>query len=190
MMTIKQQQQFADEWKKVSTVVESEARRQLLTIGHLDYTILNNILRDERSLWFRKNTVRHQWLESFDDNGEVDKMKVAMKIRQAYLQDIYRLGNKSVRMIGLRLLYLLLSILAGFIVWLLAHILFSPTMQEYAASPLKWIAFPLLATMLVFTFCQPCIAEKRKNIIEQIIMLLDDEMEKKGYEILSLHEHM
>ncbi len=189
MMTIKQQQQFADEWKKVSTVVESEARRQLLTIGHLDYTILNNILRDERSLWFRKNTVRHQWLESFDDNGEVDKMKVAMKIRQAYLQDIYRLGNKSVRMIGLRFLYLLLSIFVGFLVCLATDLCFSPTMQEYLDSPLKWIVFPLLTTVLVYTFCLPYINGRRKKRIEKIIMILNEEMEKKEYEILAFHEH-
>lgn len=189
MMTAQQHQQFADEWKKVSTIVESEARRQLLTIGHLDYTILNNILRDERSLWFRKNTVRRQWLESIDDSGEIDKKKVAMKIRQVCLLDIYRLGGESVRMIGLKFLYLLLSVFIGFLVWLLTDLCFSPTMQEYLDSPLKWIVFPLLTTVLVYTFCYPYINGRRKRKIEKIIMSLNKETEKKGYEILALHEY-
>jgi len=181
MITIKQQQQFADEWKKVSIVVESEARRQLLSIGRIDYSILNDILREERLLWFKKDSIRRQWLEGLADN---DKKKVAMKIRQVYLQDDYRLRDKNVIMIGLRLLYLLLSILVGSIVLLLIHICFSPTMQEYADSPLKWIAFPLLTTALVFTFCHPYVVKKKKRKIEDIVNTLKKEMDKKEQEIL------
>ena len=163
MMTIQQHQKFVEEWKKVSTVVESEARRQLQTIGHLDYSILNDILRDERSLWFKKNSVRRQWLEGLPDSGEIDKKKLVMKIRQVYLQDKYRLGDKSVSMIGLKIMYLMISLLVGFLVWVAIDLCFSPTMQELHASPLKWIAFPLLVTMLVFTFCRPYIIRSKKK---------------------------
>lgn len=181
MITVKQQQQYADEWKKVSMVVESEARRQLLTIGRLDYSILNDILREERLMWFKKDSVRRQWLDKLPDS---DKKSVTMKIRQVYLQDDYRLGDKNVIMIGLRLLYLLLSILAGSIVWLLTHIWYSPTIHEYTDSPLKWIAFPLLTIALMFTFCHTIVIKKKKQKVEDIIKTLKDEMNKKGQEIL------
>ena len=145
-----QHQKFVDEWKKVSSVVESEARRQLQTIGHLDYSILNDILRDERSLWFKKNPARRQWLEGLADGGEIDKKRLIMKIRQVYLQDMFRLGDKSVSMIGLIIVYMMFSLFVGFLVWVVIDLCFSPTMQELQASPLKWTAFPLLVTILVF----------------------------------------
>lgn len=185
MMTIQQHQQFIDEWEKVSTVVESEARRQLQTIGHLDYSILNDILRDERSLWFKKNSVRRQWLEGIADGGEIDKKKLIMKIRQVYLQDMFRLGDKSVSMIGLKIMYLMISLLVGFLVWVAIDLCFSPTMQELHASPLKWTAFPLLVTILVFTICRPYIIRRKKRRIEEIIVALKKELDKKGLEILS-----
>lgn len=184
MITIQQHQVFVDEWKKVSTVVESEARRQLQTIGHLDYSILNDILRDERSLWFKKNSIRRQWLEGLADGGGIDKKKLVMKIRQVYLQDKYRLGDKSVSMIGLKIMYLMISLFVGFLVWVAIDLCFSPTMQELHASPLKWAAFPLLVTILVFTFCRPYIIRRKKKRTEEIIFALKKELDKNGQEIL------
>ena len=185
MITIQQHQVFVDEWKKVSAVVESEARRQLQTIGHLDYSILNEILRDERSLWFKKNTVRRQWLEGLADGGGVDKKKLIMKIRQVCLLDMFRLGEKSVSMIDLKITYLMFSLLVGFLVWVGTDLCFSPTMQEIHASPLKWITFPLLVTILVFTICQPYISRSKKKKTEEIIDGLKKELDKKGQEILN-----
>ncbi len=180
------QQQFVDEWKKVSAVVESEARRQLLTFGYLDYSMLNNVLRDERDTWFNAHSVRHQWLESIDESGVVDKVKVTTRIRQAHLQDIYHKGKKRVSTLSLKLLYLMISLLMGCLIWIGTDFYFSPSIQEYLSSPLKWIAFPLLATVLTYTFCMPQIAQAREKKKQELVQAVTDEVGFLGSEILLL----
>ncbi len=180
------QQQFVDEWKKVSAVVESEARRQLLTLGYLDYSMLDNVLRDERDLWFKTHSARHQWLEGIDESGAVDKVKIATRIRQAHLQDIYHVEKKRVRTLSLKVLYLMLSILIGSLVWFGADLYFSPTIQDYLASPLKWIAFPLLSMVLTYTSCLPIIKQAKEKKMRGLILAVTEEMRQKGQEIIDL----
>ena len=174
------QLQFADEWKKVSAVVESEVRRQLLTFGHLDYSMLNNVLRDERDMWFKAHSARHQWLEGLEGSGVVDKVKLATRIRQVHLQDIYHVEKKRISMHKQKALYLATSLLIGCLVWFVIDIYFSPSTQEYLSSPLKWIAFPLLATVFTYTFCLPQIAQAKDKKIQELIQAVTDEMKKKG----------
>lgn len=178
------QQQFADEWKKVSAVVESEARRQLLTIGYLDYSMLNNVLRDERDSWFKPNSARHQWLEQLDESGEYDKAKIETKLRQVHLLDAYHVGEQRISTLRQKTLCLLLSFFVGFLVWFGTDIVFSPTTREYMYSPLKWVAFPLLAAVLVYTFCLPLITEVREKRIEKKTAAVTEEMEAMVSEIL------
>ena len=180
------QQQFADEWKKVSAVVESEARRQLLTFGHLDYSMLNNVLRDERDIWFKTHSAMHQWLEGIDINGDVDKIKITTKIRQIHLQDIFHVGKKRVSTFNLKVLYFVISLLMGCLIWLGTDIYFSPSIQEYFSSPLKWIAFPLLATVLTYTFCLPKIVQAKEKKMQEIVRAVTDEMKQKGQEIIDV----
>ena len=149
------QQQFADEWKKVSAVVESEARRQLLTFGHLDYSMLNSVLRDERDIWFKDHSARHQWLEGINESSEIDKVRVSTRIRQAHLQDFYHVEKKRVSTLSLKVLYLVISLFIGCLAWLGTEIYFSPSIQDYLSTPLKWITFPLLITVLSYTLCLP-----------------------------------
>lgn len=170
------QQQFADEWKKVSTVVESEARRQLITIGYLDYSMLNKVLRDERDTWFMPNSARNQWLEQLDECGEYDKTKITTKLRQVYLLDVYHVGGQRISTLRQKVLCLLLSIFVGFLVGLGTDIVFSPTTREYMCSPLKWVVFPLLAAVLAYTFCLPLITEVRKKRIEKRTAAVTKEM--------------
>lgn len=178
------QQQFADEWKKVSAVVESEARRQLLTIGHLDYSMLNNVLRDERDTWFKPNSARHQWLEQLDENGEYDKAKIVTKLRQVHLLDVYHIGERRISTLRQKALSLLLSMFVGFLVWFGIDIVFSPTVQEYMSSPLKWVAFPLLVTVLAYTLCLPSVAKDKYRQIAILLSVVNDEMREKGAEIV------
>ena len=178
------QQQFADEWKKVSAVVESEARRQLLTIGYLDYSMLNNVLRDERDSWFKPNYARHQWLEQLDESGEYDKVKITIKLHQVHLLDVYHVGGQHISTLRQKTLCLLLSIFVGFFVWFATDMVFSPTVQEYQSSPLTWVAFPLLATVLAYTLCLPSIAKARYRQIEMLVSAVNDEMRENGAEIV------
>lgn len=180
------QQQFADEWKKVSAVVESEARRQLLTFGHLDYSMLNSVLRDERDMWFKAHSARHQWLEGLDENGGIDKVKVTTRIRQSHLQDIYHVGKKRVSTLSLKVLYFVFSLLMGCLIWLGTDLYFSPSIQEYLSSPLKWIAFPLLATVLTYTLCLPKIAQAKEKKMQEIFRAVTDEMKQKGQGIIDV----
>lgn len=177
------QQQFADEWKKVSAVVESEARRQLFTIGHLDYSMLNNVLRDERDSWFKPNSARHQWLQQLDENGEYDKAKITTKLRKVHLLDVYHVGGRRISTLRQKALYLLLSMFAGFLVWFGTDIVFSPTVQEYMSSPLKWVAFPLLVTVLTYTLCLPAITKNKYKKMDELVSAVNDEMREKGVEI-------
>ncbi len=176
-------QQFADEWKKVSAVVESEARRQLLTIGYLDYSMLNNVLRDERDSWFKPNSARHQWLEQLDKNGEYDKAKIVAKLRQVQLLDIYYVGERRISVLRQKVLYLLLCMFVGFLVWFVTDVVFSPTVQEYMSSPLKWAAFPLLVTVLAYTLCLPTITKNKYKKMDELVSAVNDEMREKGVEI-------
>jgi len=178
------QLQFADEWKKVSAVVESEARRQLLTFGHLDYSMLNNVLRDERDMWFKAHSARHQWLEGLEGSGEIDKAKVSTKIRQTHLQDIYHVGKKRVSTFNLKVLYFVISLLMGCLIWFGTDIYFSPSIQEYLSSPLKWIAFPLLLTVFTYTYCLPKVAQAKKKMMKELTQAVTDEMSQKGHEII------
>ncbi len=178
------QQQFVDEWKKVSAVVESEARRQLLTFGYLDYSMLNNMLGDERDMWFKSHSVRYLWLESLDERGGIDKYKIASKIRQTHLQDVFHVGKKRISMIGQKALYLMLSLMVGCLVWFGSDYYFSPSKQEYLASPLKWIAFPLLLMVLAYTLCLPRIIKAKEKRIQKLIQAVTEEMRQKGQEIL------
>lgn len=178
------QQQFVDEWKKVSAVVESEARRQLLTFGHLDYSMLNNVLRDERDMWFKAHSARHQWLEGLEGSGEIDKAKVSTKIRQTHLQDIYHVGKKRVSTFNLKVLYFVISLLMGCLIWFGTDIYFSPSIQEYLSSPLKWIAFPLLLTVFTYTFCLPKVAQAKEKKMKELTQAVTDEMSQKGHEII------
>lgn len=178
------QLQFADEWKKVSAVVESEARRQLLTFGHLDYSMLNNVLRDERDMWFKAHSARHQWLEGLEGSGEIDKAKVSTKIRQTHLQDIYHVGKKRVSTFNLKVLYFVISLLMGCLIWFGTDIYFSPSIQEYLSSPLKWIAFPLLLTVFTYTFCLPKVAQAKEKKMKELTQAVTDEMSQKGHEII------
>ena len=178
------QQQFADEWKKVSAVVESEARRQLFTIGHLDYSMLNNVLRDERDSWFKPNSARHQWIEQLDESGEYDKVKITIKLRQVHLLDVYHVGGQRISTLRQKALYLLLSMFVGFLVWFGTDVVFSPTVQEYLSSPLKWVAFPLLATVLIYTLCLPAIAKERYKQMDEFVSAVTEEMREKGVEIV------
>lgn len=180
------QQQFADEWKKVSAVVESEARRQLRTFGHLDYSMLNNVLRNERDMWFKAHSARHQWLEGLEESGEIDMVKVSTRIRQAHLQDIYHMGKKRVSTLNLKVLYLVISLLMGSLIWLGTDIYFSPNIQEYLSSPLKWIAFPLMTTVLTYTFCLPKIAQAKEKKMQEVVRAVTDEMKLKGQEIVDV----
>ncbi len=180
------QQQFADEWKKVSAVVESEARRQLLTFGYLDYSMLNNVLRDERDMWFKVHSARHQWLDGLDESSEIDKVKVSTKIRQVHLQDIYHKGKKRVSTLSLNVLYLAISLLTGCLVWLGSDIYFSPNIQNYLSTPLKWLAFPLLTTVLTYTFCLPRIAQAREKKRQEFIRAVTNEMTQKGQGIIDV----
>lgn len=180
------QLQFADEWKKVSAVVESEARRQLLTFGHLDYSMLNNVMRDERDIWFKAHSARHQWLEGVDKNGAVDKVKIATKIRQTHLQDIYHVGEKRVSTLSLKVLYCVISLLIGCLIWLGIDLYFSPSIQEYLSSPLKWIAFPLLVTVLTYTFCLPKVAQSKEEKMQELIRAVTEEVGALGSELLLL----
>lgn len=180
------QLQFADEWKKVSAVVESEARRQLLTFGHLDYSKLNNVLRDERDMWFMAHSVRHQWLDGLDENGEIDKVKVTTRIHQAHLRDIFHVEKTRASTLCLKAFYLVISLLMGGLVWLGTELYFSPNTQEYLSSPLKWIAFPLLATLLTYTFCLPKITHAKEKKMQEIIQAVTEEVGALGIEILIL----
>ena len=180
------QQQFADEWMKVSAVVESEARRQLLALGHLDYSMLNNVLSDECDMWFKSHSARQQWLEELDGSGDIDKVKVVTKIRQTHLQDIYHVGNKRISMIGLKALYLMFSLLTGCLIWLGSDFYFTPSKQEYLASPLKWIAFPLLAMVLTYTFCLPRIMKAKERKMRELIYAVIEEIHQKGQEIIDV----
>ncbi len=178
------QQQFADEWKKVSAVVESEARRQLLTLGYLDYSMLNNVLRDELDMWSHVHSARNQWLESIDESEDIDKVKLATRIRQTYLHDIYDVGKTRVSTFGLKVLYLVISLLIGYLIWFCADLFFSPSIQEYLSSPLRWIAFPLLAMVLTYTFCLPKIAQAKEKKKQEIVRAVTDEMRQKGQAII------
>lgn len=180
------QQQFADEWMKVSAVVESAAHRQLLSLGYLDYSLLNNVLREERDTWFKPHSARHQWLEELGGSGDIDKVKVVTKIRQTHLQDIYHVGNKRISMVGQKAFYLVLSLLAGCLIWLGSDFYFSPSKQEYLVSPLKWIAFPLLAMMLTYTFCLPRIMKAKERKMGELIHAVTEEMHQKGQEIIGV----
>ena len=180
------QQQFADEWKKVSAVVESEARRQLLTFGHLDYSMLNSVLRDERDIWFKGHSARHLWLENINESREIDKVKVSTRIRQAHLQDIYHVEKKRVSTLGLKVYYLVISLLIGCLVWFCTDIYFSPSTQDYLSSPLKWIAFPLLATVLTYTFYLPRISQAKEKKMQELIRAVTEEVGALGSELLLL----
>lgn len=182
-MTNTVQQQFANEWKKVSAVVESEARRQLLTIGRLDYSMLNNVLRDERDTWFKPNSARHQWLEQVGETEELSKVKIVTKLHQVYLLDVYHVGGQRISTLSQKVLCIFLSIFLGFLVWLGTDIVFSPTVQEYMSSPLKWVAFPLLVTVLTYTLCLPSVAKDKYRQIETLVSAVNDEMREKGVEI-------
>ena len=179
-------QQFADEWKKVSAVVESEARRQLLTFGHLDYSMLNSVLRDERDIWFKAHSARHQWLKGLEESGKMDMVKVSTRIRQAHLQDIYNVEKKRVSMLSLKVLYLVISLFIGCLVWLATDAYISPSTQDYLSSPLKWIVFPLLATVLTYTFCLPKISQAKEKKMQELIQAVTDEMKEKGQEIIDV----
>lgn len=172
--------------KKVSTVVELEARRQLLTIGHLDYSMLNDVLREEHDMWFKAYTARHQWLESLGDSGEIDEVKVSMRIRQTLLLEIFHVGKRRVSTLRLKVLYLMFSLLIGCMVWLGSDIYFSPSIQEYLSFPLKWIAFPLLAMALTYTFCLPKIAQAKERKIQELILVVTEEVDALGSELLLL----
>ena len=176
------QQQFVDEWKKVSAVVESEARRQLLTFGHLDYCMLNDVLRDERETWFKSHSARHQWLEGLAESEDIGI--VATRLRQVHLQDVYHVGSKRLSMLRLKVSYLMLSFFVGFMVWFGIDLYFSPCTQEYLSSPLKWIAFPLLAIVLTYTLCLPRIAQAKKEKMQELVKAVIEEMRQKGQEIL------
>ena len=178
------QQQFVDEWKKVSAVVESEARRQLLTLGYLDYPMLNDVLRDERETWFKNHSARHQWLEGLTEGGELDKFQVTTRLRQTRLQDVYHVGNERVSIIWLKALYLMLSFFVGFMVWFGMDLYFSPSIHVYLSSPLKWIVFPLLAMVLAYILCLPKIALAKKEKMQELIQAVTEEMRQKGQEIL------
>ena len=178
------QQQFADEWKKVSAVVESEARRQFLTLGYLDYSMLNNVLRDERDMWFKAHSVRNQWLNGLVESGEIDKVTITNRIRQAHLRDIYHVGEKRVCMRCLKALYLLVSLMIGCLVWIGIDFYFSPSTQEYLSSPLKWIAFPLLAMVLTFTFCLPKMTQAKEKKMQELIRAVTEEVDALGSELL------
>lgn len=52
---------------------------------------------------------------------------------------------------------------------MVSDVVFSPTVQEYLSSPLKWVAFPILATVLAYTLCQPFIAKSKNKKIEELI---------------------
>ena len=180
------QQQFADEWKKVSAVVESEARRQLLTFGHLDYSMLNNVLSEELGIWFKAHSARNQWLDSLDECGEIDKTKVATRIRQAHLKDIYHVEKKRISTHIQKVFYLVISLLIGCLVWFGTDLYFSPNVQEYLSSPLKWIAFPLLATVLTYTFCLPKVAQAKQEKMQELICAVTEEVGALGSELLLL----
>lgn len=182
-MTNTVQQQFADEWKKVSAVVESEARRQLLVIGHLDYSMLNNVLREERDIWFKPNSARHQWLEQLGESGEYDKEKIVTRLRQVHLLDVYHVGGQRISTLRQKTLYILLSMFVGFLVLFGTEIVFSPTVQDYLSSPLKWVSFPLLVTVLAYTFCLSSIAKDKYRQIETLVSAVNDEMREKGVQI-------
>lgn len=177
------QQQFADEWKKVSIVVESEARRQLLTIGHLDYLLLNDVLQEEIETWFKSNSVRNQWFRSLNDSGDIDKEIIILILRHARLHGLDEIGNKSISVQGIKGLCLLLCLFAGFLVYFGTHLYFSLKIQDYASSPFKWTVFPLLTIVLTYTFCKPYIAKSKANEIERLIKIVNDEMKEKGLEI-------
>ncbi|WP_302749756.1 hypothetical protein [uncultured Prevotella sp.] len=180
------QQQFADEWKKVSAVVESEARRQLLTFGHLDYSMLNSVLRDERDIWFKAHSARYQWLKGLEKSDEMDMVKVSTRIRQAHLRDIYHVGKSRVSTLSLKVFYFVISLLMGCLVWFGTDLYFSPNIQEYLSSPLKWIAFPLLVTVLTYTFCLPKVAQSKEEKIQELIRAVTEEVGALGSELLLL----
>jgi hypothetical protein len=147
--------------------------------------MLNNVLRDERDSWFKPNSARHQWLEQLDENGEYDKVKITTKLRKVHLLDVYHIGGQRISTLRQKALYLLLSMFAGFLVWFGTDIVFSPTVQEYMSSPLKWVAFPLLVTVLAYTFCLPSIAKEKYRQIEILVSAVNDEMREKGANIFT-----
>lgn len=180
------QLQFADEWKKVSAVVESEARRQLLTLGYLNFSMLNNVLRDEQDTWFKPTSARYQWLDDIDESRAIDKVELSIRIRQTHLLDIYHVGGKRVGTLSLKVLSLMFSILSGCLVWLGTDLYFSPSTQEYLSSPLKWMAFPLLVMTLVYTFCLPQIAKAKEKRAKELIEAVTNEMKRIGQRIIDV----
>ena len=61
---------------------------------------------------------------------------------------------------------------------------FSPTVQEYLSFPLKWVAFPLLTTVLAYTLCLPFIAKSKNKKIEELVRTVNEEMREKGLDIM------
>lgn len=63
---------------------------------------------------------------------------------------------------------------------------FTPSKQEYLASPLKWIAFPLLAMVLTYTFCLPRIMKAKGRKMRELIYAVTEEIHQKGQEIIDV----
>lgn len=79
--------------------------------------MLNSVLRDERDSWFKPNSARRQWLEQLDESREYDKAKIITKLRQVHLLDVYHVGGQRISTFRQKVLYFLLSIFVGFLIW-------------------------------------------------------------------------
>ena len=109
---------------------------------------------------------------------------MATKLRQIHLLDVYHVGEQRINTLRQKVLYLMLSMFFGFLVWLGTDVVFSPTVQDYFSSPLKWMAFPILATVLAYTLCLPAIAKNKYKKMDEIVSAVNDEMREKGVEIV------
>ena len=179
------QQQFEDEWNKVSAVVESESRKQLQIQGYLDYNILNSVLREERDSWFGTNSVRSKWMIDICGDNEIDHERIVGKFRQIHLINIFKADRRHVSTIGLKIFFMIMSFVIGVFTWYGELYFLNSIPNLVYKDLLQMIMFPMLTSVLVYSLCIPYIALSKMKQKEKLIMAIRKEMKMIGEDIVS-----
>lgn len=179
------QQQFEDEWNKVSAVVESEARKQLQIQGYLDYNILNSVLREERDSWFGTNSVRSKWMIDICGDNEIDHERIVGKFRQIHLINIFKADRRHVSTIGLKIFFMIMSFVIGVFTWYGELYFLNSIPNLVYKNFTQMIMFPMLTSVLVYSLCIPYITLSEMKQKEKLIMAVRKEMKMIGEDIVS-----
>ena len=179
------QQQFEDEWNKVSAVVDSESRKQLQIQGYLDYNILNSVLREERDSWFGTNSVRSKWMIDICGDNEIDHERIVGKFRQIHLINIFKADRRRVSTIGLKIFFMMMSFVIGVFTWYGELYFLNSIPNLVYKNFTQMIMFPMLTSVLVYSLCIPYITLSGMKQKEKLIMAVRKEMKMIGEDIVS-----